>query len=86
MTRFIALMVVVAGLAACEESVGARDGTFTHEGQQYRSVTRTFQSGDRSYDRRTVYVGAKRITCSATDDADCASAIDFSWAGGSFAP
>ena len=54
-------------------------------------VTRQFRIGDQTYtldehDTVKVYVGAKRITCSATDDADCASAIDFSWAGGSFAP
>ncbi|WP_108835296.1 hypothetical protein [Tateyamaria sp. Alg231-49] len=75
MTRFIPLLIVVFGLSACAQTVGEIEGTFVYNGQSYRSVERQFVSNDRSYSRRYISVGARSVSCSATDDLDCNAAI-----------
>lgn len=81
MFRITAAFIVVLGLTACAQVVGEQEGTFEFEGQSYRAVTRQLETETGSYARRYIYVGAQRISCSATDDADCRSNIEFSRIG-----
>ncbi|MEO0380245.1 MAG: hypothetical protein AAF252_08225 [Pseudomonadota bacterium] len=81
MFRMIAVFVVLLGLTACAQVVSEQEGTFEFEGQSYRAVTRQFETENGSYARRYIFVGAQRISCSATDDADCRSNIQFSLIG-----
>lgn len=81
MFRVSVVFVALLGLTACAQVVGEQEGTFVFEGETYRSVTRQFQTENGSYARRYIYVGAQRISCSATDDADCRSNIEFSLIG-----
>ncbi|MEM8653309.1 MAG: hypothetical protein AAGF36_01075 [Pseudomonadota bacterium] len=49
--------------------------TFTFGGKTYQTTTQEITSGSRTFQRRTIRVGAQRVSCSATDNADCALAI-----------
>lgn len=77
MTRYLTMMVALLGLAACAQVASEREGTFTYLGKSYRSVERQFDSPNGSYARRYIFIGAQRISCSATDDRDCVTAIQF---------
>ena len=74
--RTLTAILALLALSACAETVSETPGTFTYRGDTYRTVTRTFQREDGStYDRRTIYLGAERVSCSATDDRDCRVAL-----------
>lgn len=75
MNRLIRSLVVVFGLSACAQTVGEIEGTFVYQGDTYRSVERQFQTDTRSYSRRYITIGARTVSCSATDDLDCNAAI-----------
>ncbi|WP_299614719.1 hypothetical protein [uncultured Tateyamaria sp.] len=65
------LATCAATLAACGQATVVQEGTFTFRGETYRSITQDITTGDRTFQRRTIFVGARRVSCSATDDADC---------------
>ena len=68
-------LIALLTLAACAEVVSERPTTFTYQGRTFEAVTRTFQTDNGSYSRRSIRVGARFVTCSATDDRDCDSQI-----------
>ncbi|MEL6620238.1 MAG: hypothetical protein AAFY39_06875 [Pseudomonadota bacterium] len=75
MIRLLSVLSLLT-LAACTETVTETEGTFVDGNDTYRSATRTFQRSDGStYQRRTIYVGNGRVSCSATDDLDCRGAL-----------
>ena len=75
MNRIAALLIVLLGLSACAQTVGETEGVFVYNGTTYRSVERQFVSDNRSFSRRYISVGARTVSCSATDDLDCNAAI-----------
>lgn len=64
-------------LLACTEVVSRQDTTFTYRGDVYRAEIREYSTGNSTFTKRVVYDGAKPISCSATDDLDCAAAISY---------
>ncbi|MEL6463831.1 MAG: hypothetical protein AAFQ58_02590 [Pseudomonadota bacterium] len=62
-------------LAACAETTTVNEGTFTFGGKSYRTTTQEFTTATGTFQRRRILVGAQRVSCSATDDADCVLAI-----------
>ncbi|WP_299622554.1 hypothetical protein [uncultured Tateyamaria sp.] len=77
--RFGVPILMMFTLAACEEVVSEREGTFNYQGDIYRSVTREIARGDTTFERRTVYARPRPVSCSATDDLDCVAAIRSEW-------
>lgn len=65
----------ILALAACAEVTNETQGTYTYRGTTYPVVTRTFQTENGSYSRRSVRVKSQFVTCSATDDRDCDAEI-----------
>lgn len=75
MIRLICACSLIA-LSACVTVVAEQEGRFTYKNETFRTVTRTYQRDDGStYKRRTIYLRAERVTCSATDNLDCAVAL-----------
>ncbi|WP_147111230.1 hypothetical protein [Tateyamaria sp. syn59] len=62
-------------LSACAQVVSEERGTFNFDNRTFPATTRVLQTGDNTFSRRTIVVGATRVTCSATDDRDCVQAI-----------
>ncbi|WP_299769928.1 hypothetical protein [uncultured Tateyamaria sp.] len=71
----IALMLLSA--AACTEITAEREGTFEYRGDTLRAVTRDYSANGRTFTKRVIYDGPRRVSCSATDDLDCRAAISY---------
>lgn len=74
--RILALLLMMMPFSVCAKTISETAGTFVYDGQTYRSVTRVFERRNGSkYARRSIRVGSRNVTCSATDDKDCILAI-----------
>ena len=74
--RILALFLMMMPFSLSAKTISETEGTFVFEGQTYRSVTRVFERRNGStYTRRSIRVGSRNVTCSATDDRDCTLAI-----------
>ncbi|WP_299046046.1 hypothetical protein [uncultured Tateyamaria sp.] len=77
MRPILSALILLAATGACTQIVSEQDTTFTYRGDTYRAVIRDYSSGSQSFTKRVVYDGNKPISCSATDDLDCAAAISY---------
>ncbi|MEL7133084.1 MAG: hypothetical protein AAGK77_11790 [Pseudomonadota bacterium] len=75
--RLALSFIVLASLMACTEVVSTQDSTFTYRGDTYRAEIREYSTGGSTFTKRVVYDGTTPVSCSATDDADCAAAISY---------
>ena len=74
--RIAGLFLVILSMAACVETARQTEGTFVYNGRTLPSVTREFVRNDgTTFERRSIQLGARSVTCSATDDQDCVAAI-----------
>ncbi|WP_223422375.1 hypothetical protein [Tateyamaria pelophila] len=74
--RIAVLFLVVLSLAACAETANQTEGTFVYNGRALPTVTREFVRNDgTTFERRSIQLGGRSVTCSATDDQDCVAAI-----------
>lgn len=80
--KYTVIALACLGLTACAEVVTETPGTFTYLGTEYKSVTRTFASGNGTLDERIIFNGPDRISCSATDDQDCIAVLRDAWIDG----
>ncbi|MFL4468435.1 hypothetical protein ACERZ8_00585 [Tateyamaria armeniaca] len=69
------LLILPLVLTACGETVATRDTTFTYRGDVLRAEVRTYDQGGRVFDRRVIFDGVRTVSCSVTDDLDCAAAL-----------
>ncbi len=72
------LLILPVILSACSQTIGTRETTFNFQGETLRAEVRTYDQNGRVFDRRVVYDGVRAVSCSATDDLDCAAAINYS--------
>ncbi|APX10789.1 hypothetical protein [Tateyamaria omphalii] len=75
--RVTTILALSLALAACTEVVSEQDTTFTYRGDVYRAVIRDYDANGRTFTKRVVYDGNRAVSCSATDDLDCAAAISY---------
>ncbi|MEO9574145.1 MAG: hypothetical protein ABJ263_18075 [Tateyamaria sp.] len=72
------LLVLPLVLSACSETIATQETTFNFQGESLRAEVRTYDQNGRVFERRVIYDGIRAVSCSATDDLDCESAINFS--------
>jgi len=72
------LLILPFVLSACSETIDTRQTTFNFRGETLRAEVRTYDQNGRVFERRVIYDGIRAVSCSATDDLDCESAINFS--------
>lgn len=69
--------LLMLGAAACTEVVSRENTTFSYRGDLYRAEIREYATGSTTFTKRVIYDGNTPISCSATDDLDCAAAISY---------
>lgn len=75
--RFVLFFLLFFTLIACTEIVSTQDTTFSYRGDTFRAEIREYSTGSSTFTKRVVYDGRTPVSCSATDDLDCAAAISY---------
>lgn len=71
----MSLLILPFLLVACSETISARDTTFNYRGETLRAEVRVYDQGGRVFERRVIYFKTGTVSCSSTDDLDCAAAL-----------